>query len=87
MSDAKLMSDVRQFILDRFLEGEDPNALTAETPLISGGIVDSLGTLDLVSFLEERLGVQFEAHEVDKHSLDTLASIEAFVKKKRSPNP
>jgi acyl carrier protein len=84
MSDSKVLPAVRQFILDRFLQGEDPSRLTMTTPLISGGIVDSLGTLELVSFLEQQLGVEFEAHEVDRQNLDTLASIDAFVQRKTS---
>jgi acyl carrier protein len=76
------MPAVKQFILDRFLQGEDPSHLTPTTPLISGGIIDSLGTLELVSFLEERLGLEFEAHEVDRSNLDSLSAIEAFVARK-----
>jgi len=75
---------VKQYILDRFLQGEDPRRLTAETPLISGGILDSLGLLDLVAFLEERFGVTFEAHEVDPAHLDTLAAIDSLVRRKLS---
>ena len=44
---------VRKFILSEFLPGEDPNELADSTPLISGGILDSIATLKLVAFLEE----------------------------------
>jgi acyl carrier protein len=57
--------------------------LTATTPLISGGILDSLATLDLVSFLEERFGITIEAHEVDRDRLDTLDAIAALVASRR----
>src|SRR3989344_6992020 len=49
--------DVKEFILREFLQGEDPDALTDSTPLITGGILDSLATLKLVAFLEERFKV------------------------------
>ena len=64
---------IKNFIMEQFLPGEDPNELTDETPLISGGILDSIATLQLVIFLEETYGVSFEPHEVDKDNLDTLA--------------
>jgi len=73
---------VKEFLLDRFLQGEDPALLTPTTPLITGGILDSLATLDLVAFLEKRFGVEFEAHEVDKDRLDTIELITALVKGK-----
>ena len=63
---------IKNFIMEQFLPGEDPNELADETPLISGGILDSIATLQLVIFLEETYGVSFEPHEVDKDNLDTL---------------
>ena len=47
---------IKEFILDEFLPGEDPDELTESTPLITGGILDSIATLKLVMFLEERYG-------------------------------
>ena len=47
---------VHGFILSEFLPGEDPAELTEGTPLITGGILDSITTLKLVVFLEERFG-------------------------------
>ena len=84
MSDPTSIPVVKQFILERFLVGEDPTRLTPTTPLITGGIVDSLGLLDLVMFLAQRFDVEFEAHEVDPTHFDTLAAIDAFLQRKRA---
>lgn len=73
----------KQYILDRFLQGEDPRNLTPTTPLITGGILDSLGTLELVTFLEERFDVQLEAADVDATRLDTLERIAVLVAAKQ----
>jgi len=78
------VATVKSFILDRFLPGEDPANLTSSTPLITGGILDSLATLELVSFLESTYGFQLEAHEVDADRLDTLDRIAALVAAKRA---
>lgn len=75
---------VKQFILDEFLPGEDPNELTDDTPLITGGVLDSIATLKLVLFLEERFGVTLQPHEVDPEHLDTTTCIEELVMSKRS---
>lgn len=61
MTDAVLLADVQQFILNRFLAGEDPGPLTPSTPLVTGGMLDSLGFLDLVAFLKQQLGIELEA--------------------------
>lgn len=63
---------IKDFIMAQFLPGEDPGELTDDTPLISGGILDSIATLQLVMFIEESFRVSFEPHEVDKENLDSL---------------
>ena len=81
MSDVE--HSVKQFILKEFLPGEDQSELTSSTPLITGGILDSLATMKLVMFLEERYGVRFQAHEVDADHLDTVADIAKLVAAKK----
>ena len=75
-------STVKQYILDEFLPGEDPGELTPTTPLITGGILDSLATMKLVTFLEDRYGITMEAHEADPEHLDTIVLIEQLVRSK-----
>ena len=70
-----IQAAVKVYILDTFLPGEDPDSLDAETPLISGGILDSISTVKLVTFLEEKYGVEFQAHEISSDNLETLTLI------------
>jgi acyl carrier protein len=73
---------VRDFILHEFLPGEDPNELTDQTPLITGGILDSISTLKLVVFLEERFGVTIEAYEAGVEHLDSVGQIVRLIGEK-----
>jgi acyl carrier protein len=75
---------VRTHIAEQILGGEDPANLTDSARLVSEGIVDSLASLRLVSWLEERFGVKIEAHEVDVEHLDTLDTIAAMIVSKRA---
>ena len=79
-----IASDVKTFILDEFLPGEDPAELTMETPLITGGILDSIATLKLVLFLEERFRVKLAAHETSPEHLDTVERIAGLVRSKQA---
>ena len=74
---------VKDYILQEFLPGENPAALTDSTPLITGGILDSLATLKLVVFLEERFRIQIQAHETMPDYLDTVADIAQLVSSKQ----
>lgn len=78
-----VMIAVKSFILKEFLEGEDPSKLTATTPLMTTGILDSIATLKLIMFLEEEFGVQVDAHEADEEHLNTLEAICVLVDSKR----
>ena len=73
---------MKSYILKEFLPGEDPQQLTESTPLITGGILDSLATLKLVAFLEERYNIQLQAHEVDVEHLNTISDIANLVRSK-----
>jgi acyl carrier protein len=72
---------IKEFILREFLPGEDPDALTDGTPLISSGILDSLATLKLVTYLEERFGITVPPNDVEQ-SLSTIAEIVKLVRSK-----
>ena len=74
---------VQDYILREFLPGEPPDELTAETPLITGGILDSISTLKLVVFLEERFGVIVEAHEAGVDHLDSVGKIADLIERKK----
>jgi len=73
---------VRAYILDEFLPGEDPSTLTDTTPLITGGILDSLATVNLVLFLEKQFPIKVEAHETTVDYFNTIADIEQLVASK-----
>jgi acyl carrier protein len=83
MSDA-IKQDIKHYIMSEFLPGESPDELTDSTPLISGGVLDSIATLKLVMHVEDRYGVTLEPHEVDKENLDTLELIARLVASKQS---
>ncbi len=84
--DKQSMQDVKEiikgYILEEFLPGENPAALTDSTPLITAGILDSLATIKLVAFLEERFRIQIQAHETMVDYLNTLTDIAQLVSSK-----
>jgi acyl carrier protein len=75
---------IRHFIVRQYLPGEDPANLLDGMPLRSTGILDSLATLGLVSFIEEEYGITVDAHETDVDNFDRIQDIAAFVERKRA---
>ena len=73
---------VKGFILREFLPDEDPAQLTDATPLLTGGILDSIATVKLVVFLEQQYSIEIQPHETVVDNLETIGQIAAFVRSK-----
>lgn len=76
-------SEIRQFIVDRFLFGDDKQ-LSEDQSLLEAGIVDSTGILEIVAHLEGNYGIKVGNDELVPENLDTIANISAFLRKKKS---
>ena len=72
---------VRQFILQNFYVS-DPAALDAENSLITEGIVDSTGLLEVIAFIENEFAIQVLDEETTPDNLETIGRITAFVARK-----
>lgn len=77
-----IQAEVREYIIREFLYDEGGDEITSSTPLISGGILDSISTVKLVSFLEDRYDIKFASHEISANYLETLDDIVATVERK-----
>ena len=71
----EIKNAVREYLAAQLLPGEDPSALTDDRPLITGGLMDSITSVSLITFLEETYGVSFEAHEIGIDYLDSVGDI------------
>lgn len=76
--------EVRQFIVENFLMGEESGALKDDTSFLEEGIIDSTGVLELVGFLEETYGIRVEDEELVPENLDSISNICSYLEKKRS---
>lgn len=61
-----------------------PDTLDDTTPLITGGVLDSIATVKLIAFLEEEYGVQIEPHEMNADYLNFLPDIASLVEERQS---
>lgn len=71
---------ILKYVIDEYLEDEDEE-LTYDSPLISGGIVDSFSMVSLKRFLENKYSIQLPDEEATPEAFDTVNSICALVNK------
>ena len=79
--------DIREFILENFLFGDDSRLPGATESLLEADLIDSTGILELVAFLEQHFGLTIADAEIIPANLDSIASICAFVASKSAAQP
>ncbi len=76
---------IRAFIIKKFPISRK-KALHDDLPLLESGIIDSLGVLDVVTFLEQTFGVKIEDDDLIPENFGNIALLTQLVAKKRAPD-
>ena len=74
---------LRTFIIDELQFPDDPGRLTADYELLDSGTLDSLGIYAIVTFCEDKYGVQIEDDELLPENFATLGDIARLVSSKQ----
>ena len=76
---------ILNYVTKEYLE-DDSEPLTYDTPLISGGIVDSFSMVSLKRFLENKYAISIPDEDATPEAFDSVNKVavlvEAFVAKK-----
>lgn len=82
------MNELEQMVLDyvrkEYLDEGDPRMIGVDTPLITGGIVDSFSMVSLKRFLEKRCAVRIPDAEATPTAFDTVRRIVELVERIRA---
>ncbi len=80
----EIKAEIREFVARQYLPDEPAEAIADTMPLITSGIIDSIGMLGLINFIEGRYAIEFMPREIDVHTLDTVERIEELIRAKLS---
>jgi acyl carrier protein len=72
--------EIRNFLVKQFLEGR-AEKLRDEGSLL-GDVIDSVGVLELVTYLQERFAINVEDEDVVPSNLDSVHNLVAYVARK-----
>ena len=70
---------VLEYVIDEYQEDDD-DEITYDTPLISGGIVDSFSMVSLKRFLEVRYKISIPDEKATPEAFDSVDKIVELVK-------
>ena len=77
------MEDMKDIILEYVIEeyaDEEDDDITFETPLISGGLVDSFSMVSLKRFIENKYKISIPDEKATPEAFDTINKIEVLIK-------
>ncbi|TQV88910.1 acyl carrier protein [Aliikangiella coralliicola] len=75
---------LRDFILENYLFTDDQSKLNNADSFLDTGILDSMGILELIYFLDEELSIKVEPNEMIPTNLDSINNLLAFIEKKQA---
>ena len=79
-----LETQIREFLTDNMLFGDDSLQYSDTDSLIGTGIIDSIAVLELVLFTQETYGISVEDHEIIPDHFDSITNLSGFIRKKKN---
>lgn len=80
----KIIEDIERFVLAEIAVDLNKKLLAADEDLLEQGIVDSLGVIKLIIFLEETFGIKITDEDVVPENFQTLNDMARYVHQKMS---
>ncbi|MFA5551874.1 MAG: acyl carrier protein [Trueperaceae bacterium] len=72
-------TEVRHFLAENFILDDDGAGLAADASLTQAGVLDSMGVLELIMFIEQQYGLTIPDEDTLPENLDSVARIVAYV--------
>jgi acyl carrier protein len=83
MAENQVNTQIRKFILEKFPLARKQRVKDSDA-LLETGILDSLGVLDLVNFVEQEFSIGVSDDELVPENFQTIDRIAAFVESKNA---
>lgn len=81
----EIVDRTRAWVQDNFLYMRPDWPLEEGSPLLRSGVIDSIGVIELVGFLEVTFEVTIPEHQITEEHLGTLGAIGHFVAESAAP--
>lgn len=78
------LADLTKYILREIAVEHGKESLEPDENLLTQGLIDSMGILKLVAFIESTFGIKVENEDIVPENFETLNDMSRFVEKKAS---
>lgn len=83
LTEEAIAGEIRTFILQHFPLARK-HTIGIDDSLLDNGIIDSMGVLELVDFIENKFGIMLSDDELLSDVFESIRSLSAFVRAKRN---
>jgi acyl carrier protein len=70
---------IKQFIIEEFLPDVGITELASDYDLMAGGVIDSLGLLKMMAWLEDRFDLHADQIDLDPDKFRSVGEISTFI--------
>ncbi|HVR79559.1 MAG TPA: acyl carrier protein [Acidimicrobiia bacterium] len=71
------------FIIENFSYEGPPEKLTGSTPLLGNEVIDSMGILQIIGFIEDEFDIEFGDDDLSVDNFATIDAIAELIDRKR----
>lgn len=79
MTEADILPRLRQFVTDNFLYMRRDATVGDDDSLLARGVIDSLGVMELVGFVESAFGIAVDPADITEEHFGSLAAMARYV--------
>jgi acyl carrier protein len=83
MARAEIQKQVRDFVIENLLLGEEESEFSDTQSFLESGLIDSTGILEIIGFLEEQYAITIEDDEMVPENLDSVERIVVFLQNRQ----
>ena len=83
MTHAEIQDRTKAYIRENFLYTRPDHPLAEDDRLLELGIIDSMGVMELIDFIQDTFGVEVQDDEITEDNLGTLRAITDYVAAKK----
>jgi acyl carrier protein len=70
---------IKRFVIDEFLPDVSAADLDVDHDLLAGGVIDSLGLLKLIAWVEQRFDLTVQDDDLNPDNFRSVGAIDEFV--------
>jgi acyl carrier protein len=76
---------IKQFVLEEFLPDVSTHELGVDHDLLADGVIDSLGVLKLIAWVEDHFELAVDDTALDPNNFRSILAIDSFIKGSSKP--